>query len=667
MDILRLHHSWSVASVALSVALLSPAALVRGQELQPDQAPAHLAYVDGAASLDREGATEPATAGVPFVPGDRLRTDSGRAEILFPDSSVLDIDQFTSIDLLSPTLIRVTEGRILLTVAGTANPAAAVRYQIDTPTASATTEGPGEYRVALVAGPGGDETELAVVRGLAALTTERGSINLRAGERSLAPANSSPSYPQIFNSARHDAFTLWADRRRLDRTRTTTSTQYLPNELQVYGSAFDRHGTWRYEPSYGNVWYPSVAFDWRPYYNGYWSPIRPFGWTWIGFDVWAWPTHHYGRWGHVHNRWFWVPKPHWGAAWVSWGTAPGYVSWCPLGFDNRPVFGPRVVGGPWAGWVVVPRTHFATRHVSQWAVAPHRLHRNTQFAIHSTPPVAPTYAVRRGDGVGTLTAGRAAAAVPRGGATSASQQTPGGFPQRSAETSQRARNPQAASRQGFDGVPARADRVGSSAVQRRSPTGSTLGVPPESPRAYQRRPTAPQFPAMPDTDAAGRPLRSAVPRWSLPGVPANTEAMRPPQQPAAAAAPTAAIPRWRLPGSSLSGGDVQAAPQSDPGAGQRWRSPGGYVPRDAGRAPGSAPARAERWGYGSTPQSRPSPESAPGRSPGMAVPRGGPPPASTSGDGTAGQPATRAGGGNGRSAGNGGSAGGGGGVRQRHP
>ena len=32
------------------------------------------------------------------------------------------------------------------------------------------------------------------------------------------------------------------------------------------------------------------------------------------------------------------PGRTWGPAWVSWASAPDYVSWCPLGFDGRPVF-----------------------------------------------------------------------------------------------------------------------------------------------------------------------------------------------------------------------------------------------------------------------------------------------------------------------------------------
>ena len=46
---------------------------------------------------------------------------------------------------------------------------------------------------------------------------------------------------------------------------------------------------------------------------------------------------------------------------MHWGVAPGYVSWCPLGWNNRPVFGLNInvnIGhgyyNPWRAWTVVP-------------------------------------------------------------------------------------------------------------------------------------------------------------------------------------------------------------------------------------------------------------------------------------------------------------------------
>lgn len=359
-----------------------------------EAAPAHVTSVDGAATLERDGQLEPLEPNTPIVAGDRVHTSSGRVEILFPDGTALAIDHDTALDILAPTLLRLGPGRALLVVAGAADPAGALRYQIDTPVASIDTGGPGEFRVSVLRE---DETELAVIRGYARLISDRGEIDLRAGEQSVAFDGSAPSRPQIFNSARFDPFDRWASDRQRDRV-TGRSAQYLPRELRVYGSDFDRYGSWEAEGSYGYVWYPSVASDWRPYYSGYWDDVPSYGWTWIGTDRWSWPTHHYGRWGYARDRWFWIPGRTWGPAWVSWAGAADYVSWCPLGFDGRPVFALSFESGrAFSGWTILPRTSFGSRgrFVNREAVAPQRLPRSTRFDPQA-PPVSLARA-RRGN------------------------------------------------------------------------------------------------------------------------------------------------------------------------------------------------------------------------------------------------------------------------------
>jgi hypothetical protein len=131
-------------------------------------------------------------------------------------------------------------------------------------------------------------------------------------------------------------------------------------------------------------------------------------------NVWSWPTHHYGRWGYAHSRWFWIPGRQWAPAWVHWGAAPGYVGWCPLGFDNRPVF--SLSAGhtnQWAnGWVVLPRPYFGARggYVHRYAVSPRMLPVNTPFVEHAAAPVLPRAVPRGSAGVASASRG---SAVPR--------------------------------------------------------------------------------------------------------------------------------------------------------------------------------------------------------------------------------------------------------------
>src|SRR5262245_16289991 len=169
------------------------------------------------------------------------------------------------------------------------------------------------------------------------------------------------------------------------------SAQNLPPDLQPYGPDLDQNGSWQYEPQYGNVWYPTtVSASWQPYYDGYWYSAPVYGYTWVGHSGWAWPTHHYGRWGHAHNRWFWIPGHAYSSAWVSWGSAPGYVGWCPLGWDNRAVvaFSQR---SDWRGtdprWTFMSRDQFGYRGYTPQrnSVNPATIG-NVAFVEHRRPP-----------------------------------------------------------------------------------------------------------------------------------------------------------------------------------------------------------------------------------------------------------------------------------------
>lgn len=360
--------------------------------------PAHVSYVDGAATLERDGRPDASPLNMPLLAGDRVRTQNGRVEILFGDGSILHLDANTVVDFQSDELVRLLNGRVRLAIPGTNR---SVSYRIDAPWASAQIAQSGEYRLAILPSERGDEIELAVIRGAAELVNEQGRTPLRAGERALARANVAPSYSYVYNSAAWDAFDRWSEARRDERL--GVSTQYLPEDVRPYAASFDRYGSWRYEPSYGNVWYPRVDVGWRPYYNGRWATLRPYGWTWIGADPWAWPTHHYGRWGFSADVWFWIPGRSWGPAWVSWAYAPGYVSWCPLGWNNRPVI--QIVNlnihnrgyDPWRAWTVLPQRHFNAGYVNVRTVGRFDLDARTRtsFSQGNRGPAYGGYAVPR--------------------------------------------------------------------------------------------------------------------------------------------------------------------------------------------------------------------------------------------------------------------------------
>ncbi|CAN5836710.1 FecR domain-containing protein [soil metagenome] len=382
-----------LAPFAATLLLLCPVVVTASQPPATDaaiNAPAHISLSEGVVTLERDGRVDDSPGSMPLLSGDRILTKAGRAEILFADGSTLHVDRDTTLDLQSDELVRLLEGRLRLSIPG---PARSVNYRIDAPHAWLQIDEPGDYRVALVRNSNRDEFEAAVLRGTAALINEDGRTALRAGERAFARADAAPSYAYAFNSASWDAFDRWSEDRRNERL--GLSAQYLPDEVRPYAGTLDRNGAWRYEASYGYVWYPRVDVSWRPYYQGRWTTLPSYGWTWIGSDPWGWPTHHYGRWGYSANAWFWIPGRSWAPAWVSWAYAPGYVSWCPLGWNNRPVFhlnaGYNVgrVYDPWRAWTVVPQRHFGSGYVHRGYVGAYQIDARTRgaFAYRDAPAI----------------------------------------------------------------------------------------------------------------------------------------------------------------------------------------------------------------------------------------------------------------------------------------
>ena len=75
-----------------------------------------------------------------------MRTQEGRVEIIFGDGSVLDVDQFTHVDLQSDVLLRLLEGRVGTAVARGAPVRCRARQlvRIDTPSGWVRVTEPGD-------------------------------------------------------------------------------------------------------------------------------------------------------------------------------------------------------------------------------------------------------------------------------------------------------------------------------------------------------------------------------------------------------------------------------------------------------------------------------------------------------------------------------------------
>jgi hypothetical protein len=378
-------------------------------EWSADDVPAHIAVVDGDATLERDSGTSAAEMNVALLTGDRLRTTRGRVEVMFADGSAIDLDEGTTLDFLSDSLLRLQAGRLRLAIPRVSTD---LEYRVDAAGATATFKSGGDYRLTIADVPSSEpQVDLAVLFGSAELSTDQGRTLVRAGTHAQAMEHSAPSTPYQFNAASLDPFDEWVEAQRQTHY-GATSSQYLPSDLRYYSGDFDQYGTWSYEPTYGNVWYPQVAADWRPYSAGRWSFTGNFGWFWVGLNRWSWPTHHYGRWGFTSSRWFWIPDRRWSPAWVSWAYTNDYVSWCPLGFDNRPVIGLTGFSrgyDPWSSWTVVPFRSFTPGvFVSRVALPGRSFGADTwsRFTVRSSAPVSHVSVSRNVEPLRSPTVGR---------------------------------------------------------------------------------------------------------------------------------------------------------------------------------------------------------------------------------------------------------------------
>lgn len=581
---------WHVGLIAALSGAPTPAAAQAGAS----EAPATLTYIEGDVDLDQEGVAERADAPTLLAEGDRLRTLNGRAELILGDGSSVHADQGTTVEWMGGTRLRLLDGRVAIRVS-----ALTASIVIDTAQGSARLDRRGEYDVRFDQQRG--DLELSVSRGFAELSTSAERISIRPGESGMVDTAERVTL-RPFNSARFDAFGRWS----YDRTYSATSaaaSAWLPHELRTYGPLLERHGRWDYAPSHGYVWYPSVGSDWRPYSFGHWRYTRR-GWTWYGADAWSLPTHHYGRWGLSGASWFWIPGTGWGPGWVSWGFGSGLVSWCPLGWDGRPVIdfwarGRYQAYDPWRAWTAVPRDRFGHRGpLHSWRVDGRHLSEPVRrsFVLQDTPPPGP------GD-----------RAIPRGTlSVAAGQASTGAIPR----TDERAAGPS------WERRPRPAEGAEPHALPTRPPAGGvrrpeSMTPGSQSTTPYEGRSTTPTIVGpRAVTPPPGDDARGVSPRRRAPWPEDRTGGSvsdRPAEQPSPAPSQSWSAPRIRVP-DRRDAARADAPRRSTTPAGERERAvPSGSV-RSPERARGGMSGPPSETGGGSqgNPGATPSAPSTPG-------------------------------------------------------
>ena len=552
--------------------------------------PAHLSVTEGTVTIDRESGPETGVQDLPLVAGDRVRTAQGRAEILLGDGSAMHLDAQTALDVNGASLVRLLGGRLVVF----AEPDAVGALQIDASPASIRLVTSGESRISLFDGGAGLLLDVAVVRGSIEVATDGGTSLVQAGQRVQVLEGSAPSEPVAFNSAQMDEFYRWSAAL-LDQRRGAASASYLPNELVSYASAFDESGSWNYLAPYGYVWYPTVAAGWRPYYHGRWAHVGGgVGWSFLGNCRWAWPTHHYGRWGMSSGGgWFWIPGSTWSSAWVQWGVSPGFVSWCPLGWNDRPVVawsdkgGVAVPygrhGGPWRAWSAVSTSTFARGgSVSRAPIDP-RVLRGPSAPPFVFQRAAPNVAVPRAaiapgglavSGVRSVPSSRDRVGVgrdrARGGSYAPPTTSSGTFTSSGNVTVQPSRGYRAAAPTAPPVIYYRGSPIPPE-VQRRPPGAydrAGIAVPRGLPADAGAQPRAGDWRGgFPVPGTAGRPSATSVPQTTAPA-PTGGGVMRT-APPAPAAPPAVAPPARSAPPAAAPHGPSQGVPAPNGGSGPK--------------------------------------------------------------------------------------------------
>ena len=318
----------------------------RADQGDPPSRVARISLLDGNVSFQPSGTEDWAAAAKnrPVTVGDKLWTDqNSRAELQAGEAS-LHLGSMTAFSFLNLDenilQARIAEGAVNFRVRELRE---GDLYEVDTPNLAFTVKEAGAFRVDV--NENGDGTRVTVIRGEGEITAGGKTYEVHAGEQAELNGVDEPQY-NVGPAPAPDDLDRWATDRDL-KEEHSSSARYVSRDVPGY-SDLDDYGSWREEPDYGPVWYPStVAVGWAPYSYGYWNWVGPWGWTWVDYAPWGFAPFHYGRWAFVGGAWGWCPgpifaPPFYGPAFVGFlcggfGFGFGFgggVGWFPLGFGE---------------------------------------------------------------------------------------------------------------------------------------------------------------------------------------------------------------------------------------------------------------------------------------------------------------------------------------------
>ena len=320
-------------------------------EADPPSRVARISYLDGNVSFQPTGAEDWAAAAKnrPITIGDKIWSDKDSRVELQAGQASFHLGSMTAFSFLNLDeniiQVRIAEGAVNFRVRELRE---GDLYEVDTPNLAFTVKEAGAFRIDV--DENGENTRVTVIRGEGEVTASGQTYAIHAGDLAEFNGAENPEY-HVSQAPGPDDLDHWASDRDLKEERSP-SARYVSRDVPGYDD-LDDYGSWREEPDYGPVWYPStVAVGWAPYSWGYWNWVGPWGWTWVGYEPWGFAPFHYGRWSYIGGAWGWCPgpiyaRPFYGPAFVGfvggahfgvgfgfgggWGFGGG-IGWFPLGF-----------------------------------------------------------------------------------------------------------------------------------------------------------------------------------------------------------------------------------------------------------------------------------------------------------------------------------------------
>jgi hypothetical protein len=352
------------------------------EEGDPPSRAARLSFLKGQVSFQPAGESEwaEAIANRPLTVGDRLWTDTGARAELSTGSVTIRLGASTDLTFLNLDdrilQMQLTQGTVLVRVQRLRGDEL---VEVDTPNQAFSILRTGSYRIE--AGENGASTLVTVRTGEGEASGGGDTYTVRSGQSTRFTGTDHLDATDL-QSSRLDELDQWSQSRDR-RADGSASARHVSHDVVGYED-LDDNGTWRVDPSYGDVWTPiRVTAGWAPYHYGHWAWISPWGYTWVDDAPWGYAPFHYGRWVTIGGRWGWVPGP----VEVEAVYAPALVA-----FIGGPSFSLSIsVGGAEVGWfplgpreVYMPGYHVSRGYVERVNVSNTRVSNTTITNVYNT-------------------------------------------------------------------------------------------------------------------------------------------------------------------------------------------------------------------------------------------------------------------------------------------